>query len=561
MGISRRERAPEGPTGGLLVASPTMSAPAELKVSDALDKLIHQFADPLSFYREIIQNALDAGSEEIEIYLTHESDNDDSGVTIIHIDDWGGGMTREIIEKRLTRLFSSSKDGDRTKIGKFGIGFVSIFAIEPELVCVDTSREGEHWRVLFTADHKFELRRLEQPVDGTKVRIYKRTTQKEHESLLQRSRATIRYWCKHVRGEVRFHDELLTEPFDLAAPLKIREEDSASTFVVGHPEDGATFSGLYNRGLTLLEDKDKDYPGLAYKISSDLLEHTLTRDNVIQDEAYFKVYRRLRELVHGPLLEAVFSAIEEALKNPPSDERLRYLYRAGVWHSNRGPLTGKPLRRTVAFTPSGKELPLRALMRSFSSEHRPLLASGRTALTDAVEASDRLVILAPPDAPVHVLLASFEGPPAIAVGTRFCLPEPARDGPEADHWRPLAAAVLRLLKEHGAKIHSVELARFSDPESTIHNWVAITQRKAGEIEDLSEARALGSSFFSRRRTLVLNAAHPTVQSLVALAQSEPEMAAYQLSKLFFLGERLDANLDSELAEIAFRLRERRLPSR
>jgi hypothetical protein len=58
-------------------------------------------------------------------------------------------MNREIIEKQLTRLFSSAKDGDRTKIGKFGIGFVSVFAIDPHIVCVDTSRDGEHWRVLF----------------------------------------------------------------------------------------------------------------------------------------------------------------------------------------------------------------------------------------------------------------------------------------------------------------------------------------------------------------------------------------------------------------------------
>ena len=43
--------------------------PAPLAVADALDQLVHQFADPLSFYREVIQNALDAGSQEVEIYL------------------------------------------------------------------------------------------------------------------------------------------------------------------------------------------------------------------------------------------------------------------------------------------------------------------------------------------------------------------------------------------------------------------------------------------------------------------------------------------------------------
>ena len=31
------------------------------EVGDALDKLVNQFSDPLSFFRELIQNAIDAG--------------------------------------------------------------------------------------------------------------------------------------------------------------------------------------------------------------------------------------------------------------------------------------------------------------------------------------------------------------------------------------------------------------------------------------------------------------------------------------------------------------------
>ena len=41
-------------------------------------------------------------------------------------------MDEQIIDNELTRLFSSSKEDDLTKIGKFGIGFTSIFAIQPE---------------------------------------------------------------------------------------------------------------------------------------------------------------------------------------------------------------------------------------------------------------------------------------------------------------------------------------------------------------------------------------------------------------------------------------------
>ena len=539
-----------------------MSEPAELRVADALDKLIHQFADPLSFYREVIQNALDAGSEEIEIYLTYEEGQDGKpGVTIIHIDDWGVGMTREIIEKRLTRLFSSSKDGDRTKIGKFGIGFVSIFATKPELVCIDTSREGEHWRVLFTEDRKFELRRLDHPVDGTKIRIYKRTTREEHASLIKRSRETIRYWCKHTRGDVRFMDDPITEPFDVAAPVRIRHEDEASSYVVGHPQGDSSFFGLYNRGLTLLEGTDEHHSGIHFKVSSDLLEHTLTRDNVIHDAGYDRVFVRVQELIRGPLAEAVFTALEEELAEVRPDgatNHARYLYSAAAWHLRDDALSGRCLGSTVAMSPSGVPVTLKALRKALSGDERPLLARARTPLTDAVEANGELVLLAPDHAAIHTLFGALGGPPLLPVGARYCMPLPPRDDVEAGRWRPLAAATEDLIRGYGGKLSGVELGHFEDPESRIGDWVAITQRRFGDLDEIADVRELGTGFLSRKRTLVLNADHPTVNALVALSQSEPEMAAYVLSKLFFLGDKLDTTIDGVLATLALQQRDERL---
>ena len=117
-----------------------MRTSSEPSVASALEHLINQFSDPLSFYRELIQNAVDAGSREVDVWLEYKKGAaDGEGAMIIHVDDFGEGMNREIIEGRLTRLFSSGKDGDFTKIGRFGIGFVSIFAIEPDAVSLDTS--------------------------------------------------------------------------------------------------------------------------------------------------------------------------------------------------------------------------------------------------------------------------------------------------------------------------------------------------------------------------------------------------------------------------------------
>ena len=45
----------------------------------ALDELVHQFGDPLAFLRELVQNAIDAGSEDIdvELELQREDENGD----------------------------------------------------------------------------------------------------------------------------------------------------------------------------------------------------------------------------------------------------------------------------------------------------------------------------------------------------------------------------------------------------------------------------------------------------------------------------------------------------
>ena len=109
------------------MAETTSSVDTETVLQD----LVNQFSDPMSFLRELIQNSIDAGSGEIDIRVEFSPDaSSGTGLMTVFIEDFGEGMNREIIETKLTRLFSSGKDDDYTKIGRFGIGFVSIFAIE-----------------------------------------------------------------------------------------------------------------------------------------------------------------------------------------------------------------------------------------------------------------------------------------------------------------------------------------------------------------------------------------------------------------------------------------------
>jgi hypothetical protein len=526
-----------------------MSSPTPLETDDALDELVNQFADPMSFLRELVQNALDAGSTEVEISVDWQGGTEGPGVVTTTVEDWGVGMTRTIIETRLTRLFSSDKDGDKTKIGKFGIGFVSVFAIEPDAVCIDTARDGERWRVLFDASRRFQLLRLDEPIEGTRIRILKSMDRADYEQFAHRAREVLEYWCRHTTGEIRFEGVVVSRPLDLEAPCQIDHDDGFSRILVGHPVDGRTFFGFYNTGLTLLEGNEGQLEGLAFKVSSPHLEHTLTRDSIIEDAGFERVMQSLNRIVDGPLEERVFAMLAEALGAGQS-ERLPYLYRAALWHARRGTAPSRKAGDRVAFrTPSGTAVTLDRVWGRHRDQ-RIQLASVRSPLTDALEKAGFTVIDDSAGACVARLLAEHARTLLVRAAEHHVMPLPAADEGELRRWTPLSRAVTELLDGWGAKLSGVELGHFDYPGSSIRGVLAITQRAFGEITPRDEIGTLGTGVFSRRRVLAVNADHPLVAPLVVMAGREPELAAYMLVKSFFIGERLDPEVDGRLLDLA-----------
>jgi molecular chaperone HtpG len=269
---------------------------AASSVAEALAGLVHQFADPMACFRELVQNAVDAGSMEIDIRFEHVD-----GRLVVHVDDFGEGMDRHIIDTKLTRLFSSSKEGDRTKIGRFGIGFVSVFALQPEVICLDTSRAGEHWRVIFMPDRSFRRVARETPVDGTKIAIYKTMPAAEARAFTLRAREVIGFWCRHVPAEIRVDGRSISRPFTLELPCVVATEIGDARVVVGYDRGEGSAISYYNRGLTLLEERPGPFPGVQVLLWSPELEHTMTRDNVLRDEGHERVLGLARAQVEGPL--------------------------------------------------------------------------------------------------------------------------------------------------------------------------------------------------------------------------------------------------------------------
>jgi hypothetical protein len=566
-----------------------MSSPAPVDVGDALDDLVNQFADPMSFFRELIQNSLDAGSGEVDIEIEFEPTQKDPnvGAMIVIVTDYGEGMDRNIIDTQLTRLFSSSKDGDMTKIGKFGIGFVSVFAIEPGAVCVDTARAGEAWRVLFDHTRNFKLLRLDQAIEGTTVRLIKNSTRADYEAFVIRAKQVIRYWCGHAQGEVRFAGEVLSQPFGLEGAVVVEYKDDFSTIFIGHRSDASTLHAFFNGGLTLVQADHNhgsaitELIGLSFKASSRYLEHTLTRDDVIKDGHFGKVVSRLLDLARGELRERVFAQLDAAVRadpwpsgEGPAATHLQVLYEAAHWHvKDKKGLSRGLAKLACARSPSGKIWTWAELRDAAGKDHELLLSSTRTPLSDAAEQLDRAVVLTFAGVDEHTtklentaleaLLKSMAvvqpGTQAKWLGRTYFMPvapEPA----EVRQWAGLASATARLLDESDHRIAKVVFGRFGESGSLLEGRAAISQREFGEVTLASEAGSVGTGLFSRRRVLVVDADHQAVRTLLGLALREPELAAYQLVKLFLLSRSsIPPQVDAKLADLAMSYREARCP--
>lgn len=288
----------------------------------ALDMLVRQFAQPLACLRELVQNAIDAGSNQVEVTLAKEPE----GIRL-SVSDTGEGMTEHIIETQLTRLFASSKEGDLTKVGKFGIGFVSVFALQPLAVVVDTGRQGESWRVLFKTDRSFELLKLPHGVEGTTVHLYLDESRFEIPSLRNKVRETLSFWCRHCRVEIFVDGQPIRSPFELKEPVQVSYEETGTRLVLALSRQAECFYGYYNQGLTLLEGNQSPFPNLTFKIDSRYFEHTLTRDNVIRNEDYDKGMALLQRVLKSSYPPKLY----EHLKNGGDDwELLSILADVGV---------------------------------------------------------------------------------------------------------------------------------------------------------------------------------------------------------------------------------------
>lgn len=570
--------------------------------SGVVENLVTQFSNALDCFRELVQNSLDSGTTRVEVWAEFEAGEGHEGVIAFHVDDFGEGMDEAIIDDQLTNLFSSSKEDDLTKIGKFGIGFVSVFALEPKAVLVNTGRGGEWWEVLFHVDRSFDKSRLEVPVEGTQITIFLEGDYHRYRELVDGVRATLKRWCAHSETEITFEDrspagggfgelEVINEEFLVDGDCSTRVEVPGTEIVLAYTP--APIYGFYNRGLTLAlteigdqvfdERRSARYRRVSVKIKSRYLEHTLSRETVMRDENYEKAMALLDGGADGQLLGKLTAELRELVGRDAWGlvEMDRYAtlssYLMSEPEQNLVRLLEEPILRGVF----GEPVTPRQAFDAFRADGRVMLSEQPTELARGVIEQGVPVILgrAPEgggveaDAAAHPLDAVyrvvsrfvvlrrersltgrlrsllFGHDLAAAVWRGMVAPEQvylyvSLDPQTPKDLRGLLDEAARLLKHIGAGYQ--RLRTFTDAGASSRAPFFVTGRKLSSLMSLPPPGGVKSG----KLEAAVNRDHLHFQTIARLSGQSPALAAYCLAKSLLLTEDRLLDRDVNMMEAA-----------
>lgn len=513
-----------------------------------VDDMVRQFADRHAFLRELVQNGIDAGATHIDVRVERSPD----GLVRTSVEDDGSGMTRKIIEGPLLTLFESSKESDSTKIGKYGVGFVSVFATEPEHVEVRTRTTNETWFLKLFGDHSFELADgVRRPGTGTEVVVVATMDGDAFAVHAALARTALTRWCRHARVPISFvvldgdsSGEVTTVNVPLTLPGLVRVEAAADgeTFVVAVGAVGAvdenggsaasaletepTFAGFYNRGLTLMEttDVERGLDQVRFKIDSPRLSHTLSRDSVRRDDQSRRVIDRVRGIVEGSLWYTLRQRLLAAAENAATGDAAAY---AALLEAALVPAFAKKLPTIAAPLVDPIEGCCTMELRTLLSHGDPVLVSDEsTPLSRAIAATGRPVLRGMQLAP---LLRRVMAGGAIAAESAFAF---ATAAPARDEDRALLGELERLLRAAGRNLEIARLALFEGASADVACRVVRTSHDSvlSSPEDALERRWGGSA------TLFLNVGHATVRLARRRAKSDVAVAAHLLCRSILLAE-------------------------
>ena len=195
----------------------------QTEVTQLLDLMVHSlYSHKEIFLRELISNASDA-SDKLRFeaiknpkYLKDDPElkiqiDLDEKAKILTVRDNGIGMSREdiidhlgTIAKSGTKQFVESLTGDQSKdsqlIGKFGVGFYSVFMVAKKVVVTSLraglkSEEAVRWES--SGGGKYSVENVTKESRGTEIMVYLKDEQKEYADEHQ-IRSIITKYSDHI---------------------------------------------------------------------------------------------------------------------------------------------------------------------------------------------------------------------------------------------------------------------------------------------------------------------------------------------------------------------------
>jgi hypothetical protein len=572
---------------------------AELEVDftvQAVENLVTQFSAALDFYRELVQNSIDAGTAQVEVWMEYLPGDEDAGTIAIHVDDGGEGMNEEIIDNQLTRLFASSKAGDLTKIGKFGIGFVSIFAPNPKAVLLHSGRGGEYWELLFHPDRSFTKSRIDGPVEGTQITLFLAGDRGRYRQLVADSLTTLRRWCVHSEVEVTFEDRsfgagpvVVNGPFAVEGRCPTHASAEGTEVALAYSREPVC--GFYNKGLALTPNPRDRTPALehsarlqhvSFKVKSRWLEHTLSRDTVVREGNFHKAMALVVATAAGALQEALIKELERLCGLASWGAGELALYYELLEYLRAEPMAeverwrARPILRRV----DGAACSLDAIEAQAREEEVVFVRDGETAVASHLLAKGVPVLLAAtPRAlgdglsamsfgAVGALLAAYlehrraQGVHGVlrrfgigAGSTWIAAPEqvylPIREVEGSAQERALLAEALRLLERSGGTYGRLVACTIEAPDAPMF---VIARKIEGFMRRPPPSEGPFGWWRPRRPEAAIDIRHPQFAGLLRLSQEEPAMAAFCLAKALLVAEdaakgRAMTMIEAALAEV------------
>jgi hypothetical protein len=301
--------------------------------------------DPWVFVRELLQNARDAGATRVRFSIAVREDH-----TVLSCSDDGEGMSFEHARRFLFSLYASSKEGDATQVGRFGVGFWSVLRFEPSRIVVRSGAAGgEPWEIALDGDLRSARHTTPSPLRGTQVVLERpgidpSLARRVRDAAAQNARFLTRRGAPGVPVAIDVDGECVNAPFELPAPSAAFSRGGVRGVVaLGVAPRVELFSrGLRVRSAAALDDLLSNaehtrharvrFPELPGALAPQALleapdvELLLSRSDAREDRSL----RRLVRLAHAELARLVDRQLA-AVRPPGLGERI-----AGWWHARVG---------------------------------------------------------------------------------------------------------------------------------------------------------------------------------------------------------------------------------